>query len=419
MHKKIKLKNGVSIVYEQIPYVKSVSLGIWVRTGSRNESTENNGLSHLIEHMLFKGTERRTAEDISQTIDSIGGQLNAFTGKECTCFYTKTLDEHIEIAVDLLSDMFFNSKFEKSDISVEKKVIIEEMGMYEDSPEDHVHDLLSETVWKGCSIGYPILGTRQSLKKISREMIMEYIRKMYTPSNTVIAVAGSFDENRLVELLERYFGFWLCADDGPNSFPEAVFKPDITIKSKKTEQAHICIGFEGVPNGDDILYPLLAVNNILGGGMSSRLFQNIREKRGLAYSIYSYPTTYNNAGLLTIYAGMKPSLLVEVTKLIYEEVMQLINKGISFEELNKSKEQLKGSYILGLESTSSRMSSIGKSELLLGYINSQEEILEKIQSITMDDINRVIRKVFNIKKVGVSVIGNIKSGISPQALLPT
>ncbi len=418
MHKKIKLKNGVSVVYEKIPYVKSVSLGIWVRTGSRNESMGNNGLSHLIEHMLFKGTERRTAADISQTIDSIGGQLNAFTGKECTCFYTKTLDEHIEIALELLSDMFFNSKYEKNDISVEKKVIIEEIGMYEDSPEDHVHDLLSETVWKGSSIGYPILGTKKSLRKINRDMILDYRRKRYTPGNTVIAVAGNFDEKRLMELLERYFGLWCSTTDESYEFPEAEFKPNITIKPKKTEQAHICIGFEGIPNGDDILYPLLVVNNILGGGMSSRLFQNIREKRGLAYSIYSYPTTYNNAGLFTIYAGMKPSLLVEVTKLIYDEVMLLINKGIGIDELNKSKEQLKGNYILGLESTSSRMSSIGKSELLLGYTNSQEKILKKIQAITIDDINEVTKRVFNMERVGVSVVGNIKSDISLQALLP-
>lgn len=418
MHKKVKLKNGVSVVYEQIPWVRSVSLGIWVRTGSRNESLENNGLSHLIEHMFFKGTKSRTAEEISHTIDGIGGQLNAFTGKECTCFYTKTLDEHIDIAMDLLSDMFFNSKFEKEDISVEKNVITEEIAMYEDSPEDLVHDLLSETVWKDSSIGYPILGTIKSLKKIDRDMILDYRSERYTPKNTVIAVAGNFDELKLLELLERYFGFWQSRIDELNDFPEAQFKQNITIKRKKTEQAHICIGFEGVANGDDMLYPLLAVNNILGGGMSSRLFQNIREKKGLAYSIYSYPSTYNNVGLFTIYSGMKPNLLVEVTKLIYDEVMLLKDKGISLEELNKSKEQLKGNYILGLESTSSRMSSIGKSELLLGYTYSQEEVLQKIQAITMEDVNEVIRRVFDIKKVGVSVIGNIRPGITHQSLLP-
>jgi predicted Zn-dependent peptidase len=410
MLKKFSLKNGVRVVCEKIPYVRSVSAGIWIRTGSRNENLKNNGISHFIEHMLFKGTETRSAAQIADSIDSIGGQLNAFTGKECTCFYTKTLDEHMEIALDVLSDMFFRSVFAKKDIALEKKVILEEIGMYEDSPEELVHDLLSETVWEGSSVGYPILGTRKSLRNINREAITEYMKEQYTADKTVIAIAGNFDDNRIEEILAKYFGLWNTPSETGQQDQGTVFKPETGIKEKDTEQVHICIGFEGIKNGDDRIYPLLAVNNILGGGMSSRLFQKIREKRGLVYSIYSYPTTYMDAGLLTIYAGMKPDNLDEVMRLIYDEIHTLKRKGISQTELEKTKEQMKGNFMLGLESTSSRMNSIGKSEVLLGYINTPEEILEKINSITMENVEDVIRQVLDTDKTGVSIVGSFKNG---------
>ncbi len=417
MFKKYTLKNGIRIVCEQIPYVRSVSFGIWVKTGSRNEDLKNNGVSHFIEHMLFKGTEQRTAAEIAESIDNIGGQLNAFTGKECTCFYTKTLDEHIDIAIDVLSDMFFHSVYSKKDIAVEKKVILEEIGMYEDSPEELVHDILSETVWDGSSVGYPILGTRKSLRGVNREAILEYLSERYTPDNIVISVAGNFDEAMLSDLLERYFGEWTTKAGRTSGTQMVEFKPGLCIKEKDTEQVHICIGFEGVENGDDRLYPLLAVNNIFGGGMSSRLFQRIREKKGLVYSIYSYPTVYKDAGLFTIYAGMKPSQLNEVVDLIYDEIRLLIKKGISTQELEKAREQLKGSYILGLESTSSRMNSIGKSELMLGYINSPEEILEKINAITMDGVNEIIDRVFKLEQKGISIVGSLKPGFDKKRIM--
>lgn len=417
MINKINLKNGVRIVCEQIPYVKSVSIGIWVKTGSRNETPKNNGISHFIEHMLFKGTEKRSAAEIAQSIDNIGGQINAFTAKECTCFYTKTLDEHIEIAVDILSDMFFNSLYSDKDISIERKVIIEEIGMYEDTPEELVHDDLSEMVWNGSAIGYPILGTRKSLRGINREMILEYLRLHYLPCNTVISVVGNFDEPKLTELLEKYFGSWTSTVKGAEDNWAVEFKPDIRIREKVTEQVHLCIGFEGLQNGDDRLYPLLAVNNIFGGSMSSRLFQNLREKKGLVYSIYSYPTAYNDAGLLTIYAGMKPENLNEVAKRIYSEIRLLLKKGITRQELEKSKDQLKGNYILGLESTSSRMNSIGKSELLLGYVNTPEEILEKIESITLENAIKMIERVCDLKSKGISIVGSLKPDFDKSSLL--
>jgi len=410
MHRKFKLKNGIRVVCERIPYVRSVSTGIWVRTGSRNENTDNNGISHFIEHMLFKGTRNRTAAQIAECIDNIGGQINAFTGKECTCFYTRTLDEHIETALDVLSDMFFNSLFDNKDIALEKKVILEEINMYEDSPEDLVHDMLSETVWLGTSIGQPILGTKSSLGNINRSMILDYMNERYTQSNTVIAIAGNYDEERLETLLEKYFGSREPRDVKGQEPQKAEFMPAIRVKEKDTEQVHVCIGFEGIRTGDDDIYPLLAISNLLGGGMSSRLYQKIREEKGLVYSIYSYPTTYTDTGLFTIYAGMNPENLKIVASLIEEEIVNLKKHGMTRDELERTKEQMKGNYILGLESTGSRMNSIGKSEVLLGHIYTPDEILDKISSITMDDIDRMIVRIFGSGRKGVSVVGNIDAG---------
>lgn len=409
MYKKIVLGNGLRLVYEKIPYVRSVSVGIWVGTGSRNEDTKNNGISHFIEHMLFKGTAKRSAKDIAECIDAIGGQINAFTGKECTCFYTKTLDTHLDIALDVLADMFFNSEFASDDIKVEKRVVIEEIGMYEDTPEELVHDIFSEMVWNGNPLGYPILGTEKCINKFSKKVIDKYMQDFYTPINTVISVAGNFDEDTLIDLIKKYFQDWKFEGEYKQEFSPAQYQIDKVIREKDTEQVHLCMGFEGVEHGDDRLYSLLSLNNILGGGMSSRLFQNIREKRGLVYSIYSYPSTYQGAGLFMIYAGMNPEHLQTVIDLTRDEMNLLREKGITADELKKSKEQLKGNYILGLESTNSRMNSIGKSELMLGKINTPEEVLEKIDRVSMDNVNEIIEKVLDFDKMSISAVGNIKN----------
>lgn len=417
MYKKITLDNGIRIVAEKIPYVKSVSIGIWVGTGSRNENKKNNGISHFIEHMLFKGTINRSAKEIAQSIDSIGGQLNAFTGKECTCYYTKTLDSHIEVAIEVLADILFNSKFDYRDIEVEKRVVLEEIGMYEDSPEELVHDELSKTVWRGNSLGYPILGTQKCLMNIDRDMIKGYLYKNYTPQNCVISVAGNFDEKKLIDLVKKYFSDWKHEKVRKSPLKRPDFVSDITIKEKDTEQIHICIAFNGIEHGNEHLYSLLAVNNILGGGMSSSLFQKIREEKGLVYSIFSYPSAYKNAGIFTIYAGMNPENVTDVINSILEEISLLVKNGIDKEALSKSKEQLKGNYMLGLESTSSRMNSMGKSELLLGRINTPEEVLQKINNISIDDVKEVIEKVFDFNKVSFSAVGNIRKDIDFAKLL--
>jgi predicted Zn-dependent peptidase len=411
MFKRLVLDNGIRIVYEKIPYVRSITIGIWIGTGSRNESTKNNGISHFIEHMVFKGTEKRSAKDIAESIDNIGGQLNAFTGKECTCYYTKTLDTHYDLALEVLADMLFNSKFDKKDIDVERKVILEEIGMYEDSPEELVHDILSEIVWEGNSLGYPILGTEGCLKNINRASIMDYMDNNYLPSNSVISIVGNFDDDELIEAVTKHFSSWKNKDFNRILFQKVDFITNRKIKEKDTEQVHICMGFEAIEQGNDSLYTLLAINNIFGGGMSSRLFQKIREEKGLVYSIYSYPSSYKDAGLFTIYAGMNPEHLPKVSQMIIDEIKVLKTHGIKSDDLVKSKEQLKGNYILGLESTSSRMNSIGKSELILEQIYTPEEILEKIDNVNMESVNEVIKQVFNIEKSSFTAVGNLKKDI--------
>ncbi len=405
MYKRYTLENGLRVVTEHIPYVKSISIGVWIEAGAQNESSLNNGISHFIEHMLFKGTEKRSAKDIAEVIDSIGGQMNAFTSKECTCYYTKVLDSHYNLALDVLADMVFHSKFDPTEIEKERSVILEEINMYEDSPEDLVHDIASQTLFKNDPLGMPILGAKETLNNITREMILDYIKEYYVSNNAVLSIAGNFNETTLLEEIQRQFGIWT-----PNNQLKKVKKPadfnfENIYKNKDIEQTHICMAFKGFELDNENTYPLLVLNNILGGSMSSRLFQSIREERGLAYSIYSYPSVYKNGGNLVIYAGANPNQVEEIIRIVREEINEIVTNSISDEELNKSKEQLKGNYILGLESTSGRMTSIGKSELLLNRIYSPKEILDKIESVKSADIERIIQKVFNFAEMSITAVG--------------
>jgi len=411
MYQKELLENGIRIVTEEIPYVNSVSIGIWVKVGSRNENVENNGISHFIEHMLFKGTKNRSAKEIANCIDKVGGQLNAFTSKESTCFYAKVLDTHFDIALDVLADMFFNSNFSPEEIEKEKGVIIEEINMYEDSPEDLVHDLFNQAVWSGNPLGMSILGTEKSLKNLNRDSIVEYFKKNYIPQNTVISVAGNIKHKDAVERIRAYFEKAEKKESNSANILIPKFEPEYTVRDKATEQVHLCMGFNGLDIKSEGFYPMLVMNNVFGGAMSSRLFQKIREDMGLAYSVFSYPSSFEDCGLFSIYAGSKPDNLMLVTKLIMEEIRTLKKDGITKEELYDSKEQLKGSYILGLESTSGRMISIGKSELLTGRIYSPNEILEKIDNVDMDSVNEIIMQIFDTDKMGAALIGNIDKNI--------
>ncbi|HDK7157749.1 TPA: insulinase family protein [Clostridium botulinum] len=395
MYNLFTLDNGLRVVLENIDYVKSVSVGLWIENGSRNEDLKNNGISHFIEHMMFKGTENRTALQIAECIEDVGGQINAFTGKEATCYYIKILNSHMELALEVLSDMLFNSKFKEEDIEKEKGVVIEEISMTEDSPEDVLSDLHCKAIWGDDSISYPILGTLETVKSFKRSDIVDYINKYYIPENSVISICGNFDINKLEKLINKYFGNW---SGGENKNITCYSKPKIEnnhlFKNKNIEQLHISLGFEGLELGNDDMYPLVLLSNVLGGGASSVLFQKIREEKGLCYSIYSYISSFNKTGSVSIYTGLNPTYTEDTISLIKQVVNDFSKKGINKEKLIKSKEQLKGSYILGLESTSTRMFNNGKSVLFLNRINDPEIIMKKIDKITEHKLQEVMARTF-------------------------
>jgi len=404
MYKRKKLNNGIEVVMEKIPHFRSVSIGLWFRSGSIYEEEDQNGLSHFIEHMLFKGTEKRSAKDIAQTLDAVGGQLNAFTAKECTCFYSKVLDEHLDLALELLSDMVFNSIFLEQEIEKEKGVVLEEISMYEDSPDDVVHELLSANFFKSHPLGFPILGTRENIESFTRIKLFDYFKTFYTPHNLVISIAGNYEEVTLYRLLDKYFGNWMEAKQFYNDPPLLSPGKGVFYKYKDIEQTHLCIGCPGVVLGNEDIYAMMVFNNIFGGGMSSRLFQKVREEHGLAYSVFSFPSSYVNGGLFTIYAGLKPTQLKNTISLIFEEIGNIKNRDITHEEFSMAREQLKGNYILGLESTNSRMTAIGRNQLLLGRTMTPDEVLSKIDNVSMDNIYEIVEKMFLEETTAIAVV---------------
>lgn len=405
MIKKFKLRNDIEVIVEKLEHVKSVSVGYWVRVGSMNETEKNNGVSHFIEHMLFKGTEHLTAKEIATTMDNIGGQLNAFTSKECTCYYAKVMDTHVDIAFNVLSDMIQNPLFEERDIERERGVVIEEINMYEDSPEDLAHDELAKVMYQNNPLGYPILGTIETLTAMDRECIVSYYNQYYTPQNLVISVVGNVDYDQVIEMLNDRLGDWEAKHSDFNQKVTEELTTGVVKRTKDIEQFHMCLGFKGYGRNDQRQYSLLVLNNILGGSMSSRLFQKIREEMGLVYSIYSYPTNYFDTGVFTIYAGMNSNEVETVMALIKDELELLKTESVSDEEFLTAKEQLKGNYILGLESTSSRMINYGRSYLLEGSIKTQEEILEKIDKISKKDIENIIEDIFS-NPVSISYVSD-------------
>ncbi|MBU5314277.1 insulinase family protein [Tissierella carlieri] len=405
-----KLDNGIRVVMEKIPYVNSVSIGIIINNGSIKEDKHNNGISHFIEHMLFKGTKKRTAKDIAEAIDNIGGQLNAFTSKESTCYYAKVLYNHIDIAIDVLGDMLTNSIFSESDIEKEKAVIIEEINMYLDSPEDMVNDLLNEIMFENTSLGRPILGTEETIKNLSREKIIDYFINNYRPENIVISLAGNINTKEVFKMLNYHFGNFNNSNKKIYEI-NSIYNFTNKIKgiNKNTEQLNFCIGMEGVPVTSEYVEGLLVLNNIFGGSMSSRLFQKIREDLGLAYAVESYPSSYKDIGILTIYAGLHPSQLLKTVKHIENEMNDIRNNIISKDELDKSKEQLKGSYVLGMEGTFSRMYEIGKSLSIFNMVQSPDEVLNKIDKVSVNNIKEIISIIFNREKINIAYVGDIEN----------
>ncbi len=415
MYYKSVLPNGIRVVSETIPYVKSVTLGIWVGTGSRSEQEHNHGVSHFIEHLMFKGTASRSAKDIAETVDAVGGQLNAFTAKEHTCYYMKVLDTHFELAIDILSDMLLSSKFDKDDINREREVVLEEVNMYEDSPDELVHDIHLNKIWRDHPLGRNILGTVDAINRFDRSLVLEYYQNYYTPDNIVIAAAGNLTHAALVELADRYFGSLKGTKQKEKSEPPMLI-PSRTVYNKDTEQVHLCLGTISVPQHAPEIYAIHVLNNILGGGISSRLFQTIREERGLAYSVYSYQTNYSDTGLFTVYAGTRPGNAKQVSELILQNIAQLKNNGITEQDLCKTKDQLKGSLLLGLESSSSRMSRLGKMEITLGKFVTLDEVVAKIDRVSLNDLRMMTESIFDPRLMCFTALGPVDDSILPQEL---
>lgn len=390
---RITLANGLRIIGERIPQYRSVSVGIWVGAGSQYETLDQGGMSHYIEHMVFKGTQTRSARDIAEQMDEVGGHLNAFTSKECTCFYAKVVDEHVRLALDILSDMVIHPKFDKSDMEKEKGVVLEEIDMAEDTPEDLVHELLMLAHFGDQPVARPILGTVNSVKSFTRQQVMDYWQKMYRPENTVLAVAGSYDWENIVALAEEFMGAWDRDCFAMPEFHTDEVKPTFLRREKDIEQANICLGFPGLNSGNEKGYELSLFSSVYGGAMSSRLFQRIREESGLAYTVYSYPNSYTDCGMLSVYAATNPENARVVCDMIMDETRRLAADGLTMGEFTKAREQLKSGFILGQESTSSRMQSAGRRLLLLGNTRSEDEVIARVNALDFDETNALMRRV--------------------------
>ena len=414
--KKVHLDNGIRVVAERIPAVKSVSLGIWVGVGSRDESEKEGGISHFIEHMFFKGTRRRSAHDIALEIDSIGGELNAFTTRETTTFYVKILDEHLSKGVDIITDIFLHSSLAKKEIEKEKQVILEEIKMVEDDPEDYIHDMHSFMVWDKNPLARPILGNTDTVRNMKREALLRYIDRHYHPDNIVISAAGNFDFSLLIGQLNKNLGKF-SRDKFVNERTMPTLKGGIWTRKKGIEQIHFCLGTMGLPQRHEDRYALYALNAILGSSMSSRLFQEVREKRGLVYTIYSYISSFTDVGLLNIYAGTSKEALPVVLELVIREIRKIRKNGISRKEMIRVRNQMKGNLMLGLESTSNRMSRLARDEIYFSRYFSPEEIIDEIEKITPSQIRDLTEGLFKTPYLSLAVLGPVNKEMIPEKLL--
>jgi predicted Zn-dependent peptidase len=401
------LPNGIRVVTERMPHVRSVSVGVWIGTGSREESLEQTGISHFIEHMLFKGTAHRSAEQIAREVDSIGGGLDAFTSKELVSYNVKVLDEHLPGAFDIVSDLVRNPRFDPADIDKEKGVVMEELKMEVDSPEYLIHEIFSSNFWKGQSLGRPILGTRQTIRSFNQDNIANYYRDYYTPKNILITAAGNLSHKKLVHLAEDHFGDLKSrrsakADAKPTPHAPLVFREKASL-----EQVHLYMGVPSIPMPHKDRFACYILNAILGGGMSSRLFQNIREKQALAYTVYSELSMYHDAGCLLVYAGTSPRTVGKVIDSVAHEMREITDHLVTPEELRRAKDHLKGSFMLGLESTSSRMGNLARQELYFKRFFSLDEMLESIEKVTAKDVQKLAEQFFDPHQTAVAMLGRL------------
>jgi len=404
-YEKTRLDNGIRILTERIENVRSVSFGIWIGAGSRDEPAKISGISHFIEHLMFKGTPTRSSREIAEHFESMGAELNAFTAKESTTYYSRMQDEHLPDGVEVLADMLENSTFNEKDIKAERQVVLEEIGLHDDSPDELIHDLFGDCMFSSHPLGKRILGNRKTVTNIKRNDILDFYNNTYSSQDLVVSAAGHLEHEKVVELVKHYF-----AKTGKSSFKrktESISeKSKLVLQKRKTEQAHVCLGFLGLSATDKDRFVVSVLDNILGGGMSARLFWEIREKRGLAYSVYSYHSVHTETGAFCMYAGTSPKNVKEVIKIMKDLIDDIKTNEVSDKELNRAKNHIKGQLVLGLESTNHRMMRLGKSELAQqGKIYSVDELIEKINAVTKDDILRLASKLFSDDSLSMAAIG--------------
>ena len=404
MYRTSILPSGVRVLTESMASVRSASLGIWADVGSAAERSEQRGVSHLVEHMLFKGTERRSSREIAEAMDGVGGNLNAFTDKETTCYYAKVIDHHVPLAVDVLADMFLHSTFDPQELAKEQKVVLEEIRMYDDNPDDLIHDLFVRTMWRDSHLAEPTIGYAETVSALTREDLLTHVHARYRPNAVVVAAAGNVEHERIVELVTQAFAGFEGSSDAPS--PESpALTPALSVRRKDTEQAYVLLGAQGLSVRDERRFVLSVLDTVLGGGMSSRLFQEVREKRGLAYSVYSFQQGYRGGGLFGVSAGTSPESVQECVDVIVEQLALVAERGIEESELRLAKEHIKGSLTLSLESTSSRMLRLGRSEYNLGRYLTTEEIERRVDEVDCEAVHALARELFAPENLGLCVLG--------------
>jgi predicted Zn-dependent peptidase len=410
------LDNGLRILTERMTQVRSICIGVWLTRGSRHESDARSGIAHFVEHMLFKGTGSRTAEDIAQAIDSIGGQLDAFTAKEYASYYIKVLDEHLPLALDILSDIVLNPAFNGEDIEREKKVVVEEIKMVEDTPDDLVHEIFTQGFWENHPLGRPILGTRETVESFTGDLLRDYFASTYTPRNLIVSAVGNLDRARVRDLVAEKFGS-LTSVGSPHGEQAPHVVPKVVIRRKELEQSHLCLGTSSYPQNHEDRYSSYVLNTLLGGSMSSRLFQNVREKRGLAYAVFSGLSAYRDAGSFTVYAGCANDAVAQVIDLVVEELRVIKQAPVLDSELQRAKDHLKGSLMLSLENTASRMSHIARQEIYFDRQFGLDETLQGIERVTAAEVQRVATDLFKSESLAATVLGNVNGLQIPRERL--
>ncbi|HMD43018.1 MAG TPA: pitrilysin family protein [Candidatus Acidoferrum sp.] len=401
------LPNGLIVITETMPQVRSVSVGIWVNNGSRREKATENGIAHFLEHMVFKGTERRSAEGIAREMDSVGGMLDAFTSKEQICFNAKVLDEHLPIAFDVLADLVLRPRLNADDVKKEQQVVLEEIKMDLDNPEYMLHDIFTRGFWPEHSLGRPILGTPETIRSFDREKLCKRFGKWFAPNHIVVTAAGNVTHEQVLSLVEKEFGHLPPSDEPDRELAPKTAAPIHLETKRDLEQIHVCIGVPCIPLADERRFAVAILNNLLGGGMSSRLFQNIREKQGLAYAVFSELTPYSDAGMLSVYAGTAKETVSQVLDLTIAEFRAMKESPVTDEELRRAKNHLKGSLMLSLESTSSRMSNLARQELYFHRFSTLDEILSAIEAVTHDQVQSLAQQFFQPEQIAVTVLGSL------------